>query len=101
MANRVLFSAKSDTLDCFLYPKFCFTTKSEQVTEELLVDEIQKYNHQIAVYTKDYMWHKDSLQFCPRTKRTLLLEGIFEGSGTGGKSYYHLPFYATRVPSGS
>ena len=85
MANTEVYNAKSDdVLECFLYPQFCFTTNPEQVTEELLHQEIEKYNEKIEIYTRKYIWHRDSIQFYPRTKRSLLLEAILKGSGDAG-----------------
>lgn len=82
MANTDVLNARSgDVLECFLYPNFCYAQNSEQITEELLLEEIDKYNQKITIYTKDYMWHRDSLKFHPRTKRSILLQAIVEGSG--------------------
>lgn len=85
---------QDDVLECFLYPKFCFTTNPEQVTETLLADEISKYNQVIDKYTNDYIWHRDSLVFRPRTKQALLLEKVLEGSAITDGSYI---FYSLRA----
>lgn len=71
-----------DVLEVFLYPRFCYSLDSEQVTEEMLIEEINKYNQEIEVYTNDYVWHRDSLKFRPRTKQALLFDNLFESSGT-------------------
>ncbi|XP_043474182.1 protein ecdysoneless [Leptopilina heterotoma] len=78
MANVVIKS--DDAVECFLYPKFCLTKNFEQVTEEKLIEEINKYYEATKHITKDYIWHKESLTFFPRTKRSLLLETLIEGS---------------------
>lgn len=77
---------QDDVIECFLYPKFCFTSNPEEITETLLTDEISKFSQVIDKYTNDYIWHRDSLVFRPRTKQALLLDKVFEGSSiTDGK----------------
>ncbi|XP_076245284.1 ecdysoneless cell cycle regulator [Calliopsis andreniformis] len=73
---------EDDVLECFLYPKICYTNPPEDVTEEALLEEIAKFNEHIAQYVKDYIWHSDSLIFRPRTKQALLLEKVIENSMT-------------------
>ncbi|XP_076668694.1 ecdysoneless cell cycle regulator [Andrena cerasifolii] len=69
---------EDDVLECFLYPKICYTNPSENVTEDMLLQEIAKFNEEIAPYIKDYIWHSDPLIFRPRTKQALLLEKLVE-----------------------
>ncbi|OAD55875.1 Protein SGT1 like protein [Eufriesea mexicana] len=71
---------EEDVLECFLYPKICYTKPSVTITEEILVQEITKYNKEIAPYIEDYIWHNDNLTFNPRTKEALLLEKLIENS---------------------
>nr|XP_003702523.1 PREDICTED: protein SGT1 homolog ecdysoneless [Megachile rotundata] len=71
---------EDDILECFLYPKICYTKPPETVTEEMLLQEIEKFNEAIAPYVKDYIWHSSELIFRPRTKQALLLEKLVEGS---------------------
>ncbi|CAK9830564.1 Protein ecdysoneless [Anthophora retusa] len=73
---------EDDVLECFLYPKICYTTPVETITEEMLLQEIAKFNEKIAVYVNNYIWHHDSLIFQPRTKQALLLEQLIENSTT-------------------
>lgn len=73
---------EDDVLECFLYPKICYTNPSENVTEEMLLQEIAKFNEEIAPYVKDYIWHSDPLIFRPRTKQALLLEKLVENVTT-------------------
>ena len=78
---------QDDVLECFLYPKFCFSSNPEQVTEELLVEEIAKFSQVIDKYTNNYIWHRESLVLRPRTKQALLLDRVLEGSTvTDGES---------------
>ncbi|XP_015587367.1 protein ecdysoneless [Cephus cinctus] len=80
MANTVTSrNREDDVLECFLYPKFCYDPNSEQVTETTLFEEIEKYKKEIAKYTDNYIWHRDPLVFCPKTKRGILLEKVLEG----------------------
>lgn len=64
-----------DTLECFLYPKYCYTSP-DTIDESILNDEIKKYTKVIDSYTKDYIWHRDKLVFHPRTKHGQLLEKV-------------------------
>ncbi|XP_044006572.1 protein ecdysoneless [Aphidius gifuensis] len=68
-------SNDEDTLECFLYPKYCYTSP-DTIDEKILNDEIIKFNKVIEVYTKNYLWHRDSLIFHPRTKHAQLLEKV-------------------------
>lgn len=66
---------EEDVLECYLFPKFCYNSNfSDSVTEDLLLQEIVKYNKEIQAYTKDYIWHRDFLAFRPKTKQAILLE---------------------------
>lgn len=79
---------EDDVLECFLYPKICYTKTSVTITEEILLQEITKFNEVIAPYIEGYIWHNDNLIFHPRTKEALLLEKLIENSTTvGGKTF--------------
>ena len=71
---------EDDVLECFLYPKICYTKSSETITEEILLREIEKFNKEITPYVEGYIWHNDNLIFYPRTKQALLLEKLIENS---------------------
>ncbi|KAK2588340.1 hypothetical protein KPH14_004356 [Odynerus spinipes] len=71
---------EDDVLECFLYPKFCYTSNTDNVTETQLNEEIARYYQEIAPYTTDYIWHRDALVFRPRTKQAMMLERILENS---------------------
>lgn len=71
---------EDDLVECFLYPKICYTKPSETITEEILLQEITKFNEEIAPYIDDYIWHSDTLIFRPRTKQALLLEKLTENT---------------------
>ncbi|XP_029053977.1 protein ecdysoneless [Osmia bicornis bicornis] len=71
---------EDDVLECFLYTKVCYTQPPETITEEILLQEIEKFNEVIAPYVKNYIWHSDELTFHPRTKQALLLEKLIESS---------------------
>ncbi|KAF3424036.1 hypothetical protein E2986_02342 [Frieseomelitta varia] len=71
---------EDDVLECFLYPKICYTKSSETITEEILLREIEKFNKEITPYVEGYIWHNDNLIFYPRTKQALLLEKLLENS---------------------
>lgn len=75
---------EDDVLECFLYPKVCYTQPPETITEEILLQEIEKFNEVIAPYVKNYIWHSDELTFHPRTKQALLLEKLIESSSVSG-----------------
>ncbi|XP_063993012.1 protein ecdysoneless [Diachasmimorpha longicaudata] len=70
--------SQEDILECYLYPKSCYTTP-EIIDEALLNEEIIKFNQIIEPYTKNYMWHYDSLVFHPRTKTSQILESVIQG----------------------
>jgi len=82
MANTAVMhkTKEEDILECFLYPKFCYTSDPEAITEANLSEEIAKYNEEIAPFIVDHIWHCDSLNFRPRTKQAMLLNRILEGS---------------------
>ncbi|XP_054009481.1 protein ecdysoneless [Hylaeus anthracinus] len=81
MANTKISTVKEDDLlECYLYPKICYTKSSETITEEILLQEITKFNNEIAPYVQDYIWHSDTLIFHPRTKQALILEKLIENS---------------------
>lgn len=90
MANpAVTHKAKEeDILECFLYPKFCYASDPDAVTEAKLSEEIAKYNEEIAPFITDYIWHGDSLNFRPRTKQAMLLNRILEGSAVEEGIYF-------------
>lgn len=71
---------EDDVLECFLYPKICYTKPLITITEEILIQEIIKFNEEIASYIENYIWHNDNLIFRPRTKQALLLEKLVENS---------------------
>lgn len=79
-----------DVLECFLYPKICYMRNAETITEEMLLQEIEKYNEEIASHINEYIWHSDSLTFRPKTKQALLLERVVENS-SGIEDYHILP----------
>lgn len=82
MANVVLThkTKEEDIMECFLYPKFCYVSNPDAVTEVRLSEEIAKYNEEIAAFVADHIWHSDSLNFRPRTKQAMLLNRTLEGS---------------------
>lgn len=85
---------EDDVLECFLYPKICYTKPLITVTEEILTQEIIKFNEEIASYIENYIWHNDNLIFHPRTKQALLLEKLIENSTIiEGKILYNLINY--------
>lgn len=90
MANTAVVhkTKEEDILECFLYPKFCYMTDPEAVTEATLSEEIVKYNAEIAPFIADHIWHCDSLNFRPRTKQAMLLNRILEGSAVEEGRYY-------------
>ncbi|KAG7199453.1 hypothetical protein KM043_014079 [Ampulex compressa] len=92
MANAKMISKarEDDVLECFLYPKICYTTSPECITDALLMEEIGKFNQEIARYTNDYIWHNDTLIFRPKTKQALLLDKILDAS-TILEDYHILP----------
>ncbi|XP_011496388.1 PREDICTED: protein SGT1 homolog ecdysoneless [Ceratosolen solmsi marchali] len=71
---------EDDTLECFLYPRFCYCLNTDQITEEMLNSEIQMFKQDIELYVKDYLWHRDPLVFDVRTKQTLQFDCIIENS---------------------
>ncbi|XP_076651479.1 ecdysoneless cell cycle regulator isoform X1 [Halictus rubicundus] len=73
---------EDDFLECFLYPEICYTQPPETITEEILLQEIAKYNEEIAPFLEGYIWHSASLTLRPRTKQALLLEKLVENSST-------------------
>lgn len=90
MANATIMQKvkEEDILECFLYPKFCYTSNPEGVTETTLNEEIVKYNKEIDLIVNDHIWHSDSLNFRPRTKQAMLLNRILEGSAVEEGEYY-------------
>lgn len=78
--TKILKVKEDDVLECFLYPKICYTKSSETVTEEILLREIEKFNEEITPYLEGYIWHNDNLIFYPRTKQALLFEKLIENS---------------------
>ncbi|KAI4487613.1 hypothetical protein M0804_005762 [Polistes exclamans] len=82
MANLPLLNKTrgDDILECFLYPKFCYSSNTDNITEAQLNEEITKYYEEIALYTTDYIWHRDALVFRPRTKQAMMLERILDNS---------------------
>jgi len=83
MANTTAITHKAkedDILECFLYPRFCYASDPDAVTEMRLSEEIARYNEEIAPLIIDHIWHRDSLNFRPRTKQAMLLNRILEGS---------------------
>ncbi|XP_015110485.1 protein ecdysoneless [Diachasma alloeum] len=69
---------QEDILECYLYPKSCYTTP-DLIDESVLTTEITRFNHLMSTYTKDYMWHCDPLVFHPRTKTSQILESVIQG----------------------
>lgn len=82
MANTTMLhkAKEEDVIEFFLYPKFCYASDPDAVTETKLSEEIAKYNDEIAPLIVDHIWHRDSLNFRPRTKQAMLLSRILEGS---------------------
>ncbi|XP_076636947.1 ecdysoneless cell cycle regulator isoform X1 [Colletes latitarsis] len=78
--TKISIAKEDDLLECFLYPKICYTRPLETITEEVLSQEIEKFNKEIALYVEDYIWHSDTLTFHPRTKQALLLEKLVDSS---------------------
>lgn len=88
MANTVLtHKTREEDIECFLYPKFCYASDPDAVTEARLSEEIAKYNEEIAPFVTDYIWHCDSLNFRPRTKQAMLLNRTLEGSAVEEGEY--------------
>ena len=73
---------EDDVLEGIIYPRFCYSLNADQITEEMLNEEIQKYTKDIEPFIKDYLWHRDNLTFRPRTKQVLLFENFVDGSST-------------------
>jgi len=90
MANAMLThkTKAEDTIECFLYPKFCYASDPDAVTEARLSEEIAKYNQEITPFVADHIWHSDSLSFCPRTKQAMLLNRTLEGSAVEEGEYF-------------
>ncbi|KZC11544.1 Protein SGT1 like protein ecdysoneless [Dufourea novaeangliae] len=83
MAHTKITKIKEDDfLECFLYPKVCYTQPSETITEEILLQEISKFNEEIASFVEGYIWHSDRLILRPRTKQVLLLKKLMENLST-------------------
>lgn len=96
MANTAIMhkTKEEDILECFLYPKFCYTSDPNAVTEANLSEEIVKYNEEIAPFIADHIWHSDSLNFRPRTKQAMLLNRILEGSAVEeGKFFIYICYF--------
>lgn len=81
MATSAKRPQDEDIIECFLYPKCCYTMCPDNITESMLNDEINKYMSTIVKYTNDHLWHRDSLTFHPRTKQALLLDQVIQSSG--------------------
>ncbi|XP_034947616.1 protein ecdysoneless [Chelonus insularis] len=75
-----------DVLEVFLYPKCCYTMNPDSITETLLNEEINNFNEIIQKYTKDYIWHRDSLVLYPKTKQALLIDQMIQGSSATQES---------------
>ena len=75
---------EDDVLECFLYPRFCYSLNPDQVTEDMLREEINKFNEDVEAYIKNYLWHRDTLTFQAKTKQFLQLESLAESSGVTG-----------------
>ncbi|XP_008543251.1 protein ecdysoneless [Microplitis demolitor] len=91
-ANRV---QNEDTLECFLYPKFCYSMETDSVSETILNEEINKYNEFINKFTNDYLWHHDSLVFHPRTKQAIVLNQMLHTSTVSQESSLVPHIYAS------
>lgn len=79
---------EEDIMECFLYPKFCYASDPDAVTEARLSEEIAKYDEEIASFVTDHIWHRDSLSFRPRTKQAMLLNRTLEGSAVEEGEYF-------------
>lgn len=90
MANAVLThkAKEEEVIECFLYPKFCYASDPDAVTEARLSEEIAKYNEEIAQFVADHIWHCDRLNFRPRTKQAMLLNRTLEGSAVEEGEYF-------------
>ena len=73
---------EDDVLEGILYPQFCYhgDLGAEQITEEMLRKEIEKYTKETDPFVKNYLWHRDNLSFRPRTKQALQCESVIDGS---------------------
>jgi hypothetical protein len=71
---------EDDVLECFLYPRFCYSLNTDQITEDMLREEINKFKQDVEPYVKDYLWHRDALTFNIRTKQALQFDIIIEDS---------------------
>ncbi|XP_058793583.1 protein ecdysoneless [Phymastichus coffea] len=71
---------EDDVLECFLYPRFCYTLNPDEVSDDMLSQEIQTFQKDIEPFVKDYLWHRDGLKFQARTKQALQLDSVVEGS---------------------
>lgn len=83
---------EDDVLECYLYPRFSYTLNPEQVTDEMLAEEVEKYNCEVEAFVKDYLWHRDSLVFRPRTKQALQFESLIEGSSRATGNVFFFVF---------
>lgn len=70
-------------LEVFLYPKCCFILNPDEISEDLLKEEIQRYNDEINEFTNNFIWHRDNLSFQPRTKQVLLFDNSFDANSDG------------------
>ncbi|XP_012278472.1 protein ecdysoneless [Orussus abietinus] len=71
---------EDDVLECFFFPRVCYTSNPENVSEGELLQEISKLNQEINQFTEGYIWQRDSLIFRPKTRQMLLLDKVLSGS---------------------
>lgn len=91
MANASAMTKKdNDMVECYIYPKICYTLCEKEITDTMLNEEIVKINEKLSIFTDEYMWHRESLIFHPKTKQMLLLDQIIESSTLLTGQYLYL-----------
>lgn len=80
MTTQVKRPREDDVLECYLYPRFCYSLSADQVTEDMLKSEIENFKKDVEPFVKNYQWHRDNLSFQFRTKQALQFDNVIEGS---------------------
>ncbi|XP_046733783.1 protein ecdysoneless [Diprion similis] len=78
MSIPLQYTREDDFVECFLFPHLCYKS-TEEISQDELVSEINKYNNHISMYTREYIWHRDSLGFQARTKNIIQLNKELDG----------------------
>lgn len=79
---------EEDVLEVILYPQFCYTLGADEVTEEMLLEEIKKYNKEIKPFVKNYFWHRDNLTFKANTKQALQIRNMIDRTSKPTGRYF-------------